>query len=171
MKQKGFTLIELLVVIAIIGLLASIVLVSLNSARGKARNVKRNADIEQLRTAFNMAYDTAGSFPSTTNWVCVSKSCYGGWGSSSGYIANSTVDNFFTPYMVKPDDPADSSRGYGGYLYRNSWAGGSGYDGTFAAGVYFTWLLESVTVTSGVCGPGRVLAVSSGYIQCALKID
>jgi type II secretion system protein G len=65
MNQKGFTLIELLVVIAIIGLLASIVLVSLNSARSKARDTKRTADIEQVKIALELYYDDHGHYVSS----------------------------------------------------------------------------------------------------------
>jgi prepilin-type N-terminal cleavage/methylation domain-containing protein len=57
MGQKGFTLIELLVVIAIIGLLASVVLVSLSNARIKARDAKRRADILQVSKALELYYD------------------------------------------------------------------------------------------------------------------
>ena len=53
----GFTLIELLVVIAIIGLLATIVMVSLNTARGKARDARRMGDIKQMMLALEMYYD------------------------------------------------------------------------------------------------------------------
>ena len=56
--SKGFTLIELLVVIAIIGILSSIVLASLNSARQKGRDARRVSDIKQLQLALELYYDS-----------------------------------------------------------------------------------------------------------------
>ena len=59
-NQKGFTLIELLVVIAIIGILASIVLVSLNDARNKGYDTEVKSELAQIRNAMEICYDDKG---------------------------------------------------------------------------------------------------------------
>ena len=56
--RQGFTLIELLVVIAIIGILSSVVLASLNSARKKSRDARRVADIKQVQLALELYFDS-----------------------------------------------------------------------------------------------------------------
>lgn len=63
--KKGFTLIELLVVVAIIGMLSSVVLSSLNTARGNSRDAKRLQDGRQIATALELRYNTTRSYPSS----------------------------------------------------------------------------------------------------------
>ncbi len=64
--KRGFTLIELLVVIAIIGVLSAVVLASLTTARQKARDSKRIAEVGQIQKALDLYYDINQTYPSTT---------------------------------------------------------------------------------------------------------
>ncbi len=63
-KIRGFTLIELMVVIAIIGILASIIFTSLNSARAKGRDAKRGQEVKQLEGALDLYFSANGQYPS-----------------------------------------------------------------------------------------------------------
>ena len=74
--KLGFTLIELLVVVAIIGILASVVLSSLNTARAKGANAAIKANLANIRAQAELVYD------STT------PNAYGN-GTSSGSAASS----------------------------------------------------------------------------------
>jgi prepilin-type N-terminal cleavage/methylation domain-containing protein len=61
-NQKGFTLIELLVVIAIIGILSSVVLASLNTARNRGADAAIKADLSGARAAAELYYDTNSNY-------------------------------------------------------------------------------------------------------------
>jgi prepilin-type N-terminal cleavage/methylation domain-containing protein len=60
---RGFTLIELMTVIAIIGILASIILVSLATAQAKGRDAKRISDIKNIQLALAEYYNDNGMYP------------------------------------------------------------------------------------------------------------
>ena len=62
--QNGFTLIELLVVIAIIGILASVVLASLNSARNKGADAATKAQLANARAQAEIFYDSGSTYAS-----------------------------------------------------------------------------------------------------------
>ncbi|MEK9161554.1 MAG: type II secretion system protein [Patescibacteria group bacterium] len=92
--KRGFTLIELLVVIAIIGILSSVVLASLNTARGKGANAAVKSNLNNIRAQAELVYDTAGG---TYAAVCVDTNVAKGYnsavtvGGGSGVCANTTL--------------------------------------------------------------------------------
>ncbi len=107
-KKKGFTLIELLIVIAIIGVLASIVLVSMGGARSKARDAVRNSDARQIGSAMELYYGegdvylTSGTAPTAIGTYMATfpkdpktKAVYG-WVDNSG-VGN---DQKYCVYML-----------------------------------------------------------------------
>ena len=113
MNRRAFTLVELLVVISIIGLLSTIAIVSLNSARVKSRDTKRIADLKQISTAVELYINATGALPTD------SLTPTGGW---CTFIFNGSFPQFINdiaPYM--PNVPADPKipKQPGDYFFKN----------------------------------------------------
>lgn len=100
-NRAGFTLIELLVVVSIIGLLSTIVTLSVQDARIKARDAKRLADIHQIQIALEFfALDNGGRYAAGSNLVL-------GRGAASCFnITGFQPPGCSRPYMARvPADP------------------------------------------------------------------
>jgi len=89
-STKGFTLIELLVVIAIIGILSSVVLASLNSARSKGADAAIKSNLANIRAQAELYYDGAGAgtYGTAFTFAAASATCHT---SGTGVLSDTTV--------------------------------------------------------------------------------
>ncbi len=125
--KKAFTLIELLMVISIIGILSSIVLISVSAVRKNARDAVRKSDLSQISKALevyqishNGVYPAISGIFETSMGICnpVSNCTGNNWDSTSNLIKN-LKDEENIEIMI---DPLNKGEYY--YLYDVDCSGG-----------------------------------------------
>jgi prepilin-type N-terminal cleavage/methylation domain-containing protein len=145
-KTKGFTLIELLVVISIIGVLSSVVLASLNTARIKARDAKRMSEIHTVELALEQyALNNGGAYPDSDYDGC------GGWdiGNRDYVFLNGKLTGILN---AAPRDTTKSGNCDGYFYYRYP----AGYNGCPASWGAF-YILGTYLEQQGGTNPAMVL--------------
>jgi type II secretion system protein G len=106
-NQRGFTLVELLVVIAIIGILAAVVIVSVNSARKKGNDAKVKADLNAVMTGIELYANANNAFPK--GGTCGQNGIVAAAG---GTICNAALKDANTTYIEKMPTHPVSGKSY-----------------------------------------------------------
>ncbi len=78
-QKHGFTLVELLVTIGIIGILATVTVVSVGSARAKARDAKRVSEVRAIQTALAVYENEKSKFPDSGAAILILGSTQGSY--------------------------------------------------------------------------------------------
>ena len=127
-RPRAFTLSELLIVIAIIGLLATIAVAAVSSARAKARDTKRASDLKQIQKALELSYEPGSGYPvvasgivlggTTTDVLC-------SLGSASGFKADQTAGNCDAGKIYMGLVPSNPVPGGANYVYKSTDGAGS----------------------------------------------
>lgn len=164
-NNHGFTLIELLMVISIIGILASITVAALNSARDGARNADRNETARQYVIALGLYQNTNGVYPTggcsvaencsgSAEWVCLGdnypgNSCFVFGAHNEDATTNNQIKEFI-PGLPSPSEPVvvmpDS---FFGFAY--------GCTDTTCAQYRMSWVLEGAANTNECYGGAEKL--------------
>jgi len=141
-SKQGFTLIELLVVIAIIGILSSVVLTSLSSARDKAIAARKISDLRQIETALQFYFHDHGVFPASAH-TCNLKD----WPASF----KTALQPYLDPVPIDPrnEDASCVSGNWNNYY-------------SFYNPITWTW---------SSCGPGTIVLSSIGGGIKAVRED
>lgn len=94
--QRGFTLLELLVVIVIIGVLAAIVVASLNDARKKGGDGGVKSNLAGSRPQAEVFYNTNTAVPNTYTDVCTNGAVGGAQGIGLAVLAAAKATGLFS---------------------------------------------------------------------------
>lgn len=111
-NKKGFTLIELLVVLLIIGLLATISVIALGTARAKGRDTRRLTDVKGIQNALELYFLDANGYPAVANATVLGTPASTGRLDSGGFVASTGTPTGTPVYMVKvPVNPTPTPNG------------------------------------------------------------
>lgn len=154
-NKKGFTLVELLVVVAIIGLLSTLAVVALGSARQKARDAKRVSDIKQIQTALELYFSDQNTYPVVAAAVTLGDATHLTLSSTNAFAAAAAG----TTYMgLVPSNPTPNGTAY---TYTSLTAAGAACTSSPCPNYSVTFTLEGPTggLTAGLrtAGPNGIL--------------